>query len=234
MEYRLARASELEACAKLLADSFFDYPYFQLYCDDEAQRYAFIRAIHRVSVRLSYKKGQLWVAVEDGTILACAQLEAPGQKGDNLCTYLSNGGLDVIKKGGICNAFGWLHMFEKTQSAWDFKKMPHWYLLALAVHKESKGRGIGSRMIQEKIIPMIRASDCGLLALITNSERNAHFYSKNGFQLQKYELMSFNGKPLGNWVYVQKFDLDLDSDTEKITQDQRINDYPGYLKSILC
>ncbi len=51
-----------------------------------------------------------------------------------------------------------------------------WYLNSLTVDPTGQGRGIGSKMLQEYIIPYVRASGGDALTLYTNAEGNCKFY----------------------------------------------------------
>ena len=66
-----------------------------------------------------------------------------------------------------------------------------WYLNNLAVEKARQGKGIGTRFIQEYIIPHVKENGGEVLCLFTNSEINRRFYDKNSFTLfdeREFEL----------------------------------------------
>jgi len=77
-----------------------------------------------------------------------------------------------------------------------------WNLECIAVGKKYHGQGIGSRFIQDCIIPFVKKEGAKCITLITNEEKNTHFYKKNGFELTIDEQkLTFNNKPLTNWSF---------------------------------
>lgn len=71
----------------------------------------------------------------------------------------------------------------------------------LTVAKGYEGKGIGSRFLNEGLIPRIKKHGAETLALFTNSERNCQFYEKNGFTLFDERQFEYNGKSIGSWYY---------------------------------
>ena len=54
-----------------------------------------------------------------------------------------------------------------------------WYLEMLAVSDEMQGKSIGSRFIEEFIVPHIERQKGKQLFLITNTKQNCAFYRRN-------------------------------------------------------
>ena len=76
-----------------------------------------------------------------------------------------------------------------------------WYLNLLTVEPSAKGRGIGSAMLQECLIPFARDRGGNGLCLFTNSQENRRFYQKNGFREFDARWFEYRGHQLGSWSY---------------------------------
>lgn len=199
MIYRLAKKNEAKTCGKMMGQSFQHYGFFDMYPLAQKKHKKFTNAIEMTEAVFSQKRGELLVGVEEDKIVSAAVLQAPSTKQPDLWDYVSAGGLRVLFAGGLKATLGWYSMLKEADAAVDSLKQPHWYLSTLAVDDHQKGKGLGSQMIQDGIIPFIRSNGGGLLTLITNSEGNVHFYVKNGFTIFHHNNIERNHKKIGNW-----------------------------------
>ena len=107
-----------------------------------------------------------------------------------------------------------------------------WYLSLLIVAKDREGKGIGSRFLNECIIPRVQDAGGESLSLFTNTELNRKFYEKNGFILFDERRFEYGGKNIGSWSYAQKLDGDgmigkttyIQIDQEKAKEMMAVND----------
>ena len=83
-------------------------------------------------------------------------------------------------------------------------KGEHWYLSLLTVAKESEGKGIGGRFLNDCLIPYVKDAGGESLTLFTNSEINRRFYEKNGFCLFDEKRFEYGGRAIGSWSYIMK------------------------------
>ena len=70
--------------------------------------------------------------------------------------------------------------------------------------KNEQGKGIGSRFMQEYIIPHLKEAGGEVLCLFTNSEMNRKFYEKNGFTLFDEKEFEYKERKIGSWSYCMK------------------------------
>lgn len=205
MEFRLtfreAERKDIEEVSVLGAKSYHDYEYFSIFFPDERVRYNFGVELQRTGCRTALRRDRIMLAECDGRIVAGAELIAPYDDEQSGFDFFRNGGLKVLLAGGFKESLRWLDMQEETGKICHDIKEPHWYLNSFAVDNDLKGQGIGTRMMQEYIIPFIAENGGGPLYLITNSEINSRFYLKNGFELFSYEEFTYNGKKMGNWAF---------------------------------
>ena len=95
--YRKARLDEYQKIGKVIADSFFDYPFLTLIIDDlkKPENYpAFLELLESLLTRLYIKEETCLVAEQDGEILAVALLQ---QNDFSILSYLLNGVIKLFR-----------------------------------------------------------------------------------------------------------------------------------------
>lgn len=165
------------------------------------RRFKFLKEIQKVCVKTCYKQQTILVSLKDDKIVSIAILKSPNEPEPTIWNSLCAGGLNVFLAGGIKNTLGWLKMYNESSAACHSISEDSWYLTSLVVANEFKNQGLGSKMLQDGVIPYISQHGGGLLTLITNSESNCNFYKKNGFTEFHNEVLNVNNKKLNNWGY---------------------------------
>lgn len=205
MEFRLAKKEELKECIRVCSEAFMPYEFSNIYRPKCEKRYRrFTWAIHRTAVNIYFKRKMLFVGVEGDRIVCCACMDAPWHKTMTLGEYLKNGALRAAFFGGMFNLLGYASMMDRLERHCKSIKEPHWHLSNFAVAPECQRMGYGSRMLQEGIFSYIAKNGGGDLYLVTNSQNNAKFYSRNRFREIVYEDLLLNKKHLGNWTFRAK------------------------------
>ena len=207
IDYTAMDPRELRGCAALAARAFYDYEYFSLYLPEEARRQAFLDALLLCEFRANRAKPEVkfLTAREDGRLLAVAQLCSPAfRKPTNLC-YLRCGWLGVLRWGGSGPVNAWNAMEKLASAPCHGLGGQNWYLSLLTVAREEEGRGIGSRFLQECLIPYVKKEGAEIFSLFTNSEGNRRFYEKNGFTEFDAQRFSYGKGSIGSWSYVMRF-----------------------------
>lgn len=202
MLYRLATQDEIEECAKLMADAFFSYEFSKIYCtENEERRFRFTHAIQWTAARIYCNRKRLLVGVDEGEIVACAFLDAPGETPPSILELLQNGIYKAVLAGGLWNTLQYSKLLETTECHCREIREPHWYFAGFGVKPSRQGKGYGSQMLQECVFPYIAKNGGGRLVFVTNSESNARFYTRNGCVQLFFEELQFDGKALGNWTF---------------------------------
>lgn len=201
IEYRKARKEELKEITELLIRSFRGYAMFEMYFNNEEKQFEFLQKIQETAVRTYYKKQLILVGVQDKKIISAALLEMPDKPPVGVFDYLMEGGSKVLLTGGLRNTMGFLGMLKEAGAVCHNIPGRRWYLEALAVSDSCQGQGFGSKMLKEGIKPYIEKKGGGVLALITNKEKNRTFYKKNHFHEFHETVIQRNGKEIGNWSY---------------------------------
>ncbi|ORX77938.1 hypothetical protein BCR32DRAFT_295320 [Anaeromyces robustus] len=199
---------DFEECLNVICDAFQGYPIYSIYTNkDDKQQQQFDRALMYCQLMDAFVHDTVMVAEYDKQILCVTLIQNPERKEPSVLEYILHlGGLSVFKTGGIKNTFGFLHMVEKINLPREeySKKTPKtWNLECIAVNKNFKGQGIGSKMINECVVPLVRENGANHLTLITNKEKNTLFYKKNDFKVFQYDKFDINNKLVENWCFTR-------------------------------
>ena len=196
---------DIEECARLAVQSFADYEYFTTFFPDRERRLEFMRRAILSEYRTAFGRAHFLVARHEGVIVAVAQIFPPDYKKPSSWRYLTHGWLRVMTLPDQKTINAWQRMDEEA-GAYCHAMMGGgtWYLSSLTVSNALRGKGIGSQMLKEAIIPHVRRGGGSRLCLFTNSESNVSFYQRSGFHVVDERQFSFNGHSLGSWSLARK------------------------------
>ena len=201
MVYEIMKDSEAKACVDLAAAAFGHYDFFSIYVPSDKRRPAFLKSMLGTEVRVNRRRAHFLTAKEDGQIVAFAMLRPPEYRMPGNAEYLKAGFWKNLLIGGYRNVAAWFEMDQKAGVPCGELGGETWFLNILTVAPEKEGKGIGSRMLHEAIIPYAQQHGAKTLCLYTNSEINRKFYTRNGFQEFHAQQFSYKGKTLGSWSY---------------------------------
>lgn len=200
MNFRIADKKELIICTKVVKDAFDEYEFFNMFIEHPQKRKAYFEVLMEVWMKNCFQYGTVLVGTENDEIVSVAVLNAPDDKEIDFidCSIKT---IKLFCIGGIKNTKRFLKMCETSDEACHVLPNPKWHLVLLAVAKKYSGKGIGSLMLQNCIIPYVSKHGGRLLTFNTNAEVNRSFYKKNGFEEFDISTLYENGKELGNWSY---------------------------------
>ena len=200
LTFELMNDNELDECANIFADSFFDYEYFSLWIRDDSRRRQFLIDVITMEMRAARDIQYFFVAKQDGKIVAFSALCPPNYKDPSMFHYARSGLFKALLSGGIRAAAAWGSMESKAKAPCLALK-DSWYINSLTVIKEHEGQGIGTDFMNNGIIPFIKDNGGSSVCLFTNSEINRHFYLKNNFEEFYHNEIHYKGKSLGSWYF---------------------------------
>ena len=203
--YREATPKDYNRIAQLSALSFRNYPYFDFafrnaFKDDDAY-IAYMEKLHRIHIKANLPQNKCFVGLKDGKIVSAALLQDPAKKKAAVEDYVKAGGLRLIFPVGFSKILNFFRISEDARADCDQKYPSAWYLEILAVDGSMKGCGLGSGMLRECLIPYIQNQGGQELTLITNTELNRKFYTKNGFREFSARTLEQDGQRIGNWSF---------------------------------
>lgn len=153
LSYEGMKPTELKPCADIAARAFGDYEYFFVYVTDDKKRQRFLRALLLPEFRSNYNNGAFFTAKMDGGLAAAAMLCAPDYRKPSDGKYLRTGYLAAMLHGGIRDVNAWNEMEKKAGAPCHSLTGNTWHLSLLTVEPAFAGRGIGSGMLQDCLIP---------------------------------------------------------------------------------
>lgn len=201
--YRKARLDEYQKIGKVVADSFFDYPFLTLIIDDlkKPENYpAFLELLESLLTRLYIKEETCLVAEQDGEILAVALLQ---QNDFSILSYLLNGVIKLFRYISPRNFLKYLDLVDRSEEHLKKSNSFDWYLMLLAVNPYLKGQGVGSAFLRDAVEPYVQSKGCKRLGLITSTEKNVPFYKKNDYVLLDFMELEYGTKSIGNWAFLK-------------------------------
>lgn len=201
--YRKARLDEYQKIGKIVADSFFDYPFLTLIIDDlkKPEYYlAFLELLESLLTRLYIKEETCLVAEQDGEILAVALLQ---QNDFSILSYLLNGVIKLFRYISPRNFLKYLDLVDRSEEHLKKSNSFDWYLMLLAVNPSVKGQGVGSAFLKDAVEPYVKSKSCKRLGLITSTEKNVPFYKKNDYVLLDFMELEYGTKSIGNWAFLK-------------------------------
>ena len=205
ISYREANAKDFNRIAQLSAKSFGNYPYFysifRSSFKNEGAYGAYMEKLHYVNIKANAQQNKCFVGMKDGEIASAALIQDPAKKKADVNDYVKAGGLSLIFPVGFSKILNFFHFSEDTRADCDQQHPSAWYLEVLAVDDAVKGCGLGSGMLQDCLIPYIQKQGGQELTLITNTEENCKFYTKNGFREFSARILKQNGQKIGNWSF---------------------------------
>lgn len=201
--YRKARLDEYQKIGKVVADSFFDYPFLTLIIDDlkKPEYYpAFLELLESLLTRLYIREETCLVAEQDGEILAVALLQ---QEDFSLLSYLLNGVIKLFCYIKPRNFLKYLDLVDRSEEHLKKSNSFDWYLMLLAVNPSIKGQGVGSAFLRDAVEPYVKSKSCKRLGIITSTEKNVPFYKKNDYVLLDFMELEYGTKSIGNWAFLK-------------------------------
>ena len=201
--YRKARLDEYQKIGKIVAYSFFDYPFLTLIIDDlkKPEYYlAFLELLESLLTRLYIKEETCLVAEQDGEILAVALLQ---QNDFSILSYLLNGVIKLFRYISPRNFLKYLDLVDRSEEHLKKSNSFDWYLMLLAVNSSLKGQGVGSAFLRDAVEPYVKSKGCKRLGLITSTEKNVPFYKKNDYVLLDFMELEYGTKPIRNWAFLK-------------------------------
>lgn len=204
--YKKMTREELNECSLLAAEAFYDYEYFSIYIPNDKRRKRFLGTLLQLEFHANYDKpGVVFMtARENDRIAAVAQLCAPDFKKPSDAEYIRRGWVRVLLSGGIRQVNAWHTMEMQASAPCHELAGKNWYLSLLTVAKAEEGKGIGSRFLNDFLIPYVKNAGGETLSLFTNSEINRRFYENHNFSLFDEKHFEYEGRSIGSWSYIKK------------------------------
>jgi len=191
----------------MVAVSFGEYPMYTLTFRDKFKNkedfISYITKLNKVHISANARKHKCFVGVKDKKIVSVALLQNPNIKRISLWNYITSGGISLLFPVGFKRLIDFFNISNIAHKACEEKHKNAWYIELLAVDLNLKGEGLGSKMINECLIPYAKTHGAKESALITNTKANCKFYEKNGFNNFAYDKLNWKDKYIDNYSFVK-------------------------------
>ena len=144
MQFERLRKAEISQAAELAARSFLDYAYFSIFVPNAKRRFRFLNTMLSVEFSINDDRAELWVAKEDGEIIAVAMLCSPDYHKPTDSQYMKAGFWKVFLAGGIKAVSDWNAMDAEAGKPCHSRK-DAWYLSLLTVDPQEKDRASAAK-----------------------------------------------------------------------------------------
>lgn len=200
MEFRPAIRSDLAGLVQLLTRAFHAYPTFTMAFRPRFRGTAgydqFLNDYFVMDLLIYWRKGKLVVAEEQGQLVGIGVMAAASVQ-PTWWDYVRSGGLRLVcpylwhRRGSLAEISRADGMTRSPRDAWT--------LVYFAVDPAFQGRGVGTRLLKQQIIPTVRAAGAKRLTLVTNTQRNVKYYADQDFQVVTHHQVESQGIKVFNW-----------------------------------
>lgn len=203
--YREAKKSEIREIADLVATSFGEYPMYTLAFRDKFKTkddfIRYMKKLNRVHIGANARKHKCFVGELDGKIVSVALLQDPNIKRISLFDYILAGGVGLLFPIGFKRLIGFFDISNEAHKDCAKRCGDVWYVELLAVSPDCKGQGLGSKKLNDCLIPYVESQKGTEPALITNTPSNCKFYEKNGFANFAVSELKWKNNAIQNWSF---------------------------------
>ncbi len=205
--YREAYRKEIKVIARMVAESFGEYPMYTLTLRDKFKSkedfIKYITKLNKVHIRSNQRKHKCFVGVDNDKIVSVALLQDPKIKRISIFNYILSGGISLLFPVGFRRIIDFFDISNEAHKACEKEHSKAFYIELLVVSPKCKGQGLGSKMINDCLIPYAKAQGGKEIALITNTENNCKFYEKNGFKNFAFDKVRWKDKSINNWSFIK-------------------------------
>lgn len=211
MQFRKATRDDLKEMSQLAATSFADYVIYEQSVKStfktSADYHRFLYEMHYVQFATFLNKGTILIGTIDEKIVSLALLQSPQFKSLTLWNYICSGGLRLIPYMLKNRLLEFMNIMSKASEKCLDGTPDSWYINIFAVSKLHQGKQLGTKLIQNCVIPFVKQQGGRRLTVMTNNEMNQKFYSKNGFVQFFADKLHFKDGSANNW----SFEMDIKS-----------------------
>lgn len=208
INYRIAEERDLDEISKLSAQAYKNYCFYKETLgkefNDEKKYEEFLCKLFYVWAKANLKNQLCIVAVHEEKLIACANLKRPYDNELGLFDYIIAGGLSLFKYLNPITILKFLELTDKSHNICNKLKPNAWYLESIVVTPDYQRKGFGSKIIDYCLKSYIINSGGTEVSLITNSENNCKFYTKQGFKIIDESIITFKNTKLKNWSFYMK------------------------------
>ncbi|WP_422361904.1 GNAT family N-acetyltransferase [Reichenbachiella sp.] len=192
----------LQSASKLLAEAFYNNPAHEYICPDSAKRLNQLKWLLGANLKLQLQNGaKSFCLFDSGKVIAMGYWTNPNNK-IGLYKKVGAGLLLAPVKLGLKEFRRMMsvsHYIEKSISNLNLNE-PHWYLNNMVVDEESRGKGLGTKILNQEIQKIKERQPNAVFSLTTQKIQNVEFYKKHGFEVVHEENEKSHASDFSNWI----------------------------------
>ena len=194
---RLTKA-EMEGCAKLLVDAFWEDPLNLYFIPVGENRRKLLNGYLKFRLRFAFQHGEVYSTSPD--LEGIAAWFPPGMSDLTYFRLIRAGGLGLIRLLGLDTISRMNRIASHAaESRKQYLSEPHWHLFPIAVDPNHQGQGYAS-VLMKPMLERIRSE--GLPCFLeTQNEKNVPLYEHFGFKVIYEE--TFPEAEIPNWGMVR-------------------------------
>lgn len=206
--YREIKKEEIKEVAKMVTESFGDYPFYLLTFEDKFKKkdklFKYLEKLNCIHILSNFRKHKVIVGVENNKIISILILQNPKLKRLSIWDYILSGGIKLVFPVGFKRIIDFFKISNKVHEDIENNYPNSLYIELLVISKELKEKGYGSKLFNEFLFPYLKNEGIKELSLITNTEINSKFYLKNGFQNFNIKNLKYKEKEITTWSFIKK------------------------------
>ncbi|CAM3196555.1 GNAT family N-acetyltransferase [Leuconostoc rapi] len=197
MIIKKATSTDISKVASLVYDAFEQYELFNI-GEDKASKANVLRKLLTINMKINISSGYCYLCFDNEQLVGVFNLIPPHMKQPSVIDYIKSGALKIILTSPWKTLIQLLKNIHRAEDIMAQDKKDYWYLDTLVIDPNSQGSGYGSKiltLIKEKVTAPAQ------LKLITNAERNAVFYRKNGFHTVRTTAFKQDSSTIKTWLF---------------------------------
>ena len=144
------------------------------------------------------------MAIYKEKVIGYVNIKKPYDKEIGLLNYIEAGALSLFKYLNPINILKFLEFTDKGHNICNKLKPDAWYLESIVVSPNYQQRGFGAKMIDYCLNSYVTTNGGIEVSLITNSENNCKFYTKQEFIMIDKSIITFKNTKIKNWSFYKK------------------------------
>ncbi|KGB51095.1 hypothetical protein LH61_06370 [Leuconostoc mesenteroides P45] len=197
MIIKKATTKDVSKVSSLVYDAFETYELFNI-DDAHSSKDSILRKLLTINMQVNINRGYCYLCFDNDQLVGVFNLLPPHVKEPSLIEYIKNGALKIIMTSNWRTLTQLLKNIHQAEDIMAQDQKDYWYLDTLVIDPNSQGSGYGS-----KILTFIKeqVQDPSYLKLITNAQRNAIFYRKNGFHTVRTSDFTNAETTIQTWLF---------------------------------
>lgn len=201
MYIKKATLSDIKQISDSVYEAFKEYELFAIKASNQSKE-SVLKELFKLNTIAYIQKDSCYVCIENEKLVGTFNLIDLRNRSIGISDFLKAGALKALFQMNILTIGQIMNRLIKADSALKDYGKDYYYLDTLVISPQHQGNGLGSKII-DYIKDLIESeSEKVDLRLITNSDINAMFYTKNGFVVTKKSSFDVLDQRITTWSFL--------------------------------